>query len=142
MLLHKPAGVVTTARDPHGRPTVVQLVRGLGVRAVPVGYTAASVVFGSAGLIWFIRRNPSGDASRTILALGGCLAAVLTQSILAAWELARPAQVLIALVMIAILAWVFFSRQHGLGSVPAVFGSTPPVEDHPELPNLSSARGG
>ena len=29
--------VVTTARDTHGRPTVVDLVRDLGVRVVPVG---------------------------------------------------------------------------------------------------------
>jgi 23S rRNA pseudouridine2605 synthase len=36
ILLHKPAGVVTTARDPHGRPTVVGLV-GHGSRVVPVG---------------------------------------------------------------------------------------------------------
>lgn len=36
VLLHKPPGVVTTARDPHGRPTVVGLVPG-GVRIVPVG---------------------------------------------------------------------------------------------------------
>ena len=36
VLLHKPAGVVTTARDPQGRPTVVDLVR-LGTRVVPVG---------------------------------------------------------------------------------------------------------
>jgi 23S rRNA pseudouridine2605 synthase len=36
VLLHKPAGVVTTARDPHGRPTVVGLVPG-EPRVVPVG---------------------------------------------------------------------------------------------------------
>jgi 23S rRNA pseudouridine2605 synthase len=36
VLLHKPAGVVTTARDPQGRPTVVGLVP-LEPRVVPVG---------------------------------------------------------------------------------------------------------
>jgi 23S rRNA pseudouridine2605 synthase len=36
ILLHKPAGVVTTARDPQGRPTVVELVPA-GPRVVPVG---------------------------------------------------------------------------------------------------------
>jgi len=36
VLLNKPAGVVTTARDPHGRPTVVGLVRH-DRRVVPVG---------------------------------------------------------------------------------------------------------
>jgi pseudouridine synthase len=36
VLLHKPAGVVTTAHDPHGRPTVVELV-GVPQRVVPVG---------------------------------------------------------------------------------------------------------
>jgi 23S rRNA pseudouridine2605 synthase len=36
VLLHKPAGTVTTARDPHGRPTVVQLVD-VPERVVPVG---------------------------------------------------------------------------------------------------------
>ena len=36
VLLHKPAGVVTTARDPHGRPTVVELVAD-EPRVVPVG---------------------------------------------------------------------------------------------------------
>jgi 23S rRNA pseudouridine2605 synthase len=36
LLLHKPAGVVTTARDPQRRPTVVQLVPS-APRVVPVG---------------------------------------------------------------------------------------------------------
>jgi 23S rRNA pseudouridine2605 synthase len=36
VLLHKPAGVVTTASDPHGRPTVVELVAA-AQRLVPVG---------------------------------------------------------------------------------------------------------
>src|SRR5690242_6239795 len=36
LLLHKPAGVVTTASDPQGRPTVVSLVD-VAERVVPVG---------------------------------------------------------------------------------------------------------
>lgn len=42
VLLHKPAGVVTTARDPQRRPTVVDLVDAGGVRVVPVGRLDAS----------------------------------------------------------------------------------------------------
>jgi 23S rRNA pseudouridine2605 synthase len=37
VLLHKPAGTVTTARDPQGRPTVVELVEEIRERVVPVG---------------------------------------------------------------------------------------------------------
>src|SRR5579862_3678841 len=36
VLLHKPPGMVTTVRDPHGRPTVVGLVAH-AARVVPVG---------------------------------------------------------------------------------------------------------
>ncbi len=37
LVLHKPKNVMCTMRDPEGRPTVADYVRGLGVRAVPVG---------------------------------------------------------------------------------------------------------
>ncbi|MCW3011962.1 MAG: rRNA pseudouridine synthase [Solirubrobacterales bacterium] len=36
-LLHKPAGVVSTAKDTHGRKTVVEYVRSPGTRLYPVG---------------------------------------------------------------------------------------------------------
>jgi 23S rRNA pseudouridine2605 synthase len=37
VLLNKPAAIVTTARDPQGRPTVVDLVSEIPERVVPVG---------------------------------------------------------------------------------------------------------
>lgn len=36
-LLHKPRGTVCTARDPEGRPTVLDLLRGVRARLFPVG---------------------------------------------------------------------------------------------------------
>jgi 23S rRNA pseudouridine2605 synthase len=47
LLLHKPAGVVSTARDTHGRRTVLDLVGDVGVRLYPVGRLDAD----SSGLI-------------------------------------------------------------------------------------------
>jgi len=37
LLVHKPKGYVTTVTDPEGRPTVLDLVRGVGSRVFPVG---------------------------------------------------------------------------------------------------------
>ncbi len=45
--LNKPPGVVSTARDTHGRPTVTSLIDGGGLRLYPVGRLDAD----SAGLI-------------------------------------------------------------------------------------------
>jgi 23S rRNA pseudouridine2605 synthase len=45
--VNKPVGVVSTARDSHGRPTVVELVRARGLRLYPVGRLDAD----SSGLI-------------------------------------------------------------------------------------------
>jgi 23S rRNA pseudouridine2605 synthase len=36
-MVHKPAGVVSTAKDTHGRPTVVAMVKAPGTRLYPVG---------------------------------------------------------------------------------------------------------
>jgi len=37
LMLHKPQGYVTTLHDPEGRPTVADLVKGVGERVYPVG---------------------------------------------------------------------------------------------------------
>lgn len=37
IVLHKPRNVVSTLHDPEGRPTVAELVRGVGTRVFPVG---------------------------------------------------------------------------------------------------------
>ncbi len=37
LVLHKPRNVVSTLNDPEGRPTVADLVRGVGARVYPVG---------------------------------------------------------------------------------------------------------
>jgi len=37
LLMNKPKGYVTTLKDPEGRPTVLDLLRGLGSRVYPVG---------------------------------------------------------------------------------------------------------
>lgn len=47
VMFHKPAGVVSTARDPQGRPTVVSLIKGIRERLYPVG----RLDFHSTGLI-------------------------------------------------------------------------------------------
>ncbi len=37
IVLHKPRGIMSTLRDPEGRPTVAHQVRDLGIRVAPVG---------------------------------------------------------------------------------------------------------
>lgn len=47
LLMNKPKGYVTTALDPEGRPTVMDLLRGIRVRVYPVG----RLDYGSEGLL-------------------------------------------------------------------------------------------
>lgn len=53
-MLHKPAGVVSTAKDTHGRRTVVELVKAPGTRLYPVGRLDAD----STGLILLTDDGP------------------------------------------------------------------------------------
>ena len=69
VLLHKPAGVVTTASDPHGRPTVVELVSDYPVRVVPVGRldadTTGALLLTNDGELAHRLAHPSYEVSKT-----------------------------------------------------------------------------
>ena len=71
VLLHKPAGVVTTARDPQGRPTVVELVPG-EPRVVPVGRldadTTGALVLTNDGQLAHRLAHPRYGVEKTYLA--------------------------------------------------------------------------
>jgi 23S rRNA pseudouridine2605 synthase len=76
VLLYKPTGVVTTARDPHGRPTVVELVPG-GTRVVPVGRldvdTSGALVLTNDGPLAHRLAHPRYGVDKTYLVdVEGC----------------------------------------------------------------------
>ncbi len=71
LLLHKPAGVVTTARDPQGRQTVVGLVGG-EVRVVPVGRldveTTGALLLTNDGRLAYRLAHPRFGVEKTYVA--------------------------------------------------------------------------
>jgi len=71
VLLHKPAGVVTTARDPQGRPTVVGLVNH-PARVVPVGRldadTTGALLLTNDGALAHGLAHPSHEVAKVYLA--------------------------------------------------------------------------
>jgi 23S rRNA pseudouridine2605 synthase len=74
-VVYKPVGVVSTARDTHGRPTVIELVPATGLRLYPVGRLDAD----SSGLILLTNdgelanrlTHPSFEVPKTYLARVG-----------------------------------------------------------------------
>ena len=68
VLLHKPAGAVTTARDPQGRPTVVELVPA-EPRVVPVGRldvdTTGALLLTNDGLLAHRLAHPRYGVEKT-----------------------------------------------------------------------------
>jgi 23S rRNA pseudouridine2605 synthase len=74
--LNKPSGVVSTASDPHGRPTVVSLVRApAGVRLYPVGRldidTTGLILLTNDGDLAHRLTHPSFEVPKTYRALVG-----------------------------------------------------------------------
>jgi 23S rRNA pseudouridine2605 synthase len=74
--VHKPVGVVSTARDTHGRPTVVGLVPARGVRLYPVGRldaeTSGLILLTNDGELANRLTHPSFEVPKTYRAtLGG-----------------------------------------------------------------------
>src|SRR5205807_1284600 len=71
VLLHKPAGVVTTASDPQGRPTVVGLVSH-PVRVVPVGRldadTTGALLLTNDGDLAHALAHPSHEIDKVYVA--------------------------------------------------------------------------
>jgi 23S rRNA pseudouridine2605 synthase len=71
VLLHKPAGAVTTARDPHGRRTVVDLV-GHPARVVPVGRldadTTGALLLTNDGELAHRLAHPSREVDKVYVA--------------------------------------------------------------------------
>lgn len=72
--LHKPAGVVSTARDPQGRPTVVELVPSL-TRLYPVGRldadTTGLILLTNDGALAHRLTHPSFEIEKTYVAVVG-----------------------------------------------------------------------
>jgi 23S rRNA pseudouridine2605 synthase len=76
IVLHKPRGVVSTLRDPEGRPTVAELVRDVAVRVVPIGrldyHTSGVLLLTNDGEFASVLSHPrSGVAKKYVAKVSG-----------------------------------------------------------------------
>ena len=73
--VHKPPGVVSTARDTHGRPTVIGLVPDAGTRLYPVGRldadTTGLILLTNDGDLAHVLAHPRHGVARTYRATVG-----------------------------------------------------------------------
>ena len=69
VILNKPRGVVSTVRDPEGRPTVAELVRDVGARMFPVGRldwaTSGALLMTNDGDLAFSLTHPKFGVEKT-----------------------------------------------------------------------------
>ncbi|WP_372791675.1 pseudouridine synthase [Paraconexibacter sp.] len=73
--VHKPAGVVSTAKDTHGRPTVIDMVEAPGMRLYPVGRldadTTGLLLLTNDGDLAQVLTHPSHEVRKTYRAKVG-----------------------------------------------------------------------
>lgn len=73
LMLNKPPGYVTTAHDPQGRPTVIDLVKDIGERVYPVGRldydTEGLLLLTNDGELTYALTHPKHEVGKTYLAL-------------------------------------------------------------------------
>ena len=71
-IFHKPRGMVTTLRDPEGRPTAMDVLREVGVRVVPVGRldfnTSGALLFTNDGDFAQALSHASGNVPKVYAA--------------------------------------------------------------------------
>jgi 23S rRNA pseudouridine2605 synthase len=74
LLLNKPTGYVTTARDERGRPTVLELVKNIDARVYPVGRldmdTEGLLLLTNDGLLAYKLTHPKHEIKKTYHATG------------------------------------------------------------------------
>jgi pseudouridine synthase len=72
ILINKPIGVVTTVKDPFGRPTVLDLIKGLKERVYPVGRldmdTEGLLILTNDGEVTYRLTHPKHEVEKTYLA--------------------------------------------------------------------------
>jgi 23S rRNA pseudouridine2605 synthase len=87
VLLNKPRGVVSTVRDPEGRPTVAELVSDVGVRLYPVGRldwaTSGALLLTNDGELAHALTHPKFGVEKTYHVK---LAGVVDEELLEAWR--------------------------------------------------------
>jgi D-alanyl-D-alanine carboxypeptidase (penicillin-binding protein 5/6) len=71
IVLNKPAGVVTTSKDPFGRPTVLDLVKGIKARIYPVGRldkdTEGLLILTNDGDLTYKLTHPKNEIKKTYI---------------------------------------------------------------------------
>lgn len=69
ILLNKPIGYVTTVKEQFGRPTVMDLIKDVGVNVVPVGrldmYTSGAIILTNDGDFVYTVTHPRNEIEKT-----------------------------------------------------------------------------